>query len=577
MRGREGRFIQGLGYYWAMNDYTDFLLDRFQRESERPVPPRQQGTWSGTSRTETRDSTMCEFGSKRNGFRESNEWMFESTHSQTFSPSASFNSSLKFVSSDKAQAAIDRTQDITRFVDRKIYSSGSYRKSWGGTSLSLSGSRDQKLGVRVPTEPRVSTTFPSFSLNFPTRSLWFGDTHPALTRGIWERALGSILFTPKISATRTSEESIARKYSALSSGYNMGFNRQLHLGFLGINPSVNTGWSYFKVLEYRITPSYESLYPPSSRPRDKNEFTMNLGTGMSAKVYGTLYPRIGALVGIRHTITPSLQYRFTPKLNASAAPIPVVAMGLDNTIDLKLKKGDKEVKANDVIAWYIAGSYNPELPASSAFSDISSRSELKIGSLLTFNMNNRYSPYKGKILSSDFGVDINLSLRGALAYPATWSTPEQERIAAAIDDGRGIARRQAAGGSRAGGPGGPAGWSLIDRLQSQRGVEPGNAPDDAEQREVQRQRPALEGLETQHHGILQHRRAQLHAAILQPRSRPPLLAGELRPRADRQRLEILLRDRHQGAPRDKVRTRDASDRVVLQLLGRATIPDDPDY
>jgi len=430
---REGRFVQGLGYYWATNDYTDFLLsgDFNERRSIRLHLVNRY-----VERYVLDGGVRLDYVYANNSATNvwTNEWMFESTHSQTFSPSASFNSSLKFVSSDNAQQSINAAQDITRFVDRKIYSSGSYRKSWGGTSLSLSGSRDQKLNVTVPTEPRVSTTFPSFSLNFPTRSLWFGDTHPALTRGLWERALGSVLFTPKISATRTSEESIARKYSALSSGYNMGFNRQLHLGFIGINPTAGLGWSYFKVLKYQVNDKYDSLYPPSSRPRDKNEITMNLGSGMSAKVYGTVYPRIGALVGIRHTITPSLQYQFTPKLTESQRRTQSVQWSVDNTIDLKLKKGDKEVKANDVIAWYVTGSYNPELPASSAFSNISSRSELKVGNLMTFNMNNLYSPYQGKILSSDFSVDVNFTLRGALAYPATWSTPERERIAAAVDE-----------------------------------------------------------------------------------------------------------------------------------------------
>ncbi|MFA4948478.1 MAG: putative LPS assembly protein LptD [Candidatus Krumholzibacteriia bacterium] len=458
---REGRFIQGLGYYWATNDYTDFLLTadfnehrnvRFHLVNNYVIRYVMDGN--------ARFDYVQNFGNKQNNFRTTNEWMLESRHAQTFSPSASFNGSLKFVSSDEAQTSIDRSQDITRFVDRRVYSSGSFRKTWGGTNLSLSATRDQKLSVSLPTEARVSSTLPSFSLNFPQRSLWFGDKNPKGKQGLWERGLGSILFTPKVSATRTSEQSISRSYSRVSTGYSMGFNRQVRLGFVGINPSVNMGWSYAKLLSYKIHEGYESLYNANSRPREVNEFSMNLGSDMSAKAFGTIYPRIGPLIGIRHTLTPSVRYGFTPKLNAQQRESQSFQWGLDNSIDLKLKKGTQEIKSNDVLAWYIAGSYNPELPASAAFSDISSRSQLRIGNYLTFNLNNRYSPYRGKVLSNDFGMSFNLNLKGALKYPAVWAAPERERIAAALDGEKNRAATPTSGGLAPGSPGGTAGWSL---------------------------------------------------------------------------------------------------------------------
>ncbi len=457
---REGRFIQGLGYYWATNDYTDFLLktDFNENRSLRLHLVNRYVVRYATD-GEARFDYVKNFGSKQNAYRASNEWMIESRHTQTFSPSASFNSSLKFVSSDEAQTSIDQAQDIARFIDRRVYSSGSFRKTWGGTNLSLSATRDQKLSVSLPTEARVSSTLPSFSLNFPQRSLWFGETHPKGERGLWERGLGSVLFTPKVSATRTSEQSIARSYSRIATGYRMGFNRQVRLGFVGINPSVNMGWSYAKLLTYTINPGYESLYTAASRPREMNEFSMSLGSDLSAKAFGTFYPRIGPLVGIRHTMTPSVRYGFAPKLNAQQRQTQSFQWGLDNSIDLKLKKGEQEVKSNDVLAWYIAGSYNPQLPASAAFSDISSRSQLRIGNNLTFNLNNRYSPYRGKILSNDFGMTFNLTLRGALNYPAVWAAPERERIAAAIDGEKNRAKPPD-GAPEQGSPGGAAGWSL---------------------------------------------------------------------------------------------------------------------
>jgi lipopolysaccharide assembly outer membrane protein LptD (OstA) len=457
---REGRFIQGLGYYWATNQYTDFLLTtdfnekrniRFHLVNNYVVRYAMEG--------DMRLDYVQDFGTKRNNFRKTNQWVIESSHTQSFSPSASFNSNLKFVSSDQAQTAIDQAQDITRVVDRRVYSSGSFRKSWGGTNLSLSATRDQKLSLTLPTEARVSSTLPSFSLNFPQRSLWFGGRNPKGEQGIWERGLGSVLFTPKVSATRTSEQSIARSYSRVSTGYSMGFNRQVRLGFFGLNPGVNMGWSYAKTLAYKINKGYESLYTASSRPRDVNEFSMNFGSDLSAKAFGTFYPRIGPLIGVRHTVTPSVRYGFTPKLNAQQRQSQSFSWGLDNSIDLKLKKGTQEIKSSDVLAWYVTGSYNPELPASKAFSDISSRSQLRVGNVLTFNLNNRYSPYRGKVLSNDFGMSFNLALKGAMNYPAVWAAPERERITAAID-GEKKGEAPPSEKPQPGRAGAAAGWSL---------------------------------------------------------------------------------------------------------------------
>ena len=454
---REGRFVQGLGYYWATSDYTDFLLTGDFNE-RRNVRLHLVNNYSvryvlnGGARLDF----VRDFGSKLNGYSKTNEWMVESDHSQTFSPSASFTSHLKFVSSDNAQQSINQSQDIERFIDRRVYSTGSYRKSWGGTSLSLSASRDQKLSVKLPTEARVSSTFPSFSLNFPQRTLWFGEKHQRGEQSIWERGLGSVLFTPRISATRTSEESIARKYSTGATGYNMGFSRQARLGFIGINPSVAMGWSYFKVLKYEVDEKYDSLYPPSTRPPDRNNVSMSFGTEMGTKVYGTVYPRIGSLVGVRHTITPSVRYGFTPKLTASQRRSQSVSWSLDNSIDLKLRKGEQEVKSSDVLAWYLSGSYNPELPADRAFSDIGSTTRLRLGSLMSFNLNNRYATYRGRIVSTDFSMDLNL--RGALRYPATWAAPERERIAAAQAEPTEQATPRDPSGTE--GPRTAGGWSL---------------------------------------------------------------------------------------------------------------------
>ena len=170
-------------------------------------------------------------------------------------------------------------------------------------------------------------------------------------------------------------------------------------------------------------------------------------------------------------------------------------------------------------------------------------------------------------------MTFNVTLKGGLNYPAVWAAPERERVAAAIDGEKSRGATQPSGGLEPGGPGGAAGWSLSIGYNLSEAWSEGTVPDDAEQPQIQRQRAALARMAPRRQRLLQYRGSRLHPAIVPARARPSLLAGELHPRADRQRLEILLRDRHQGAPGDQVRTRDAGD---PDPTSGASVPGEPE-
>ncbi|MCK4235517.1 MAG: LPS-assembly protein LptD, partial [Candidatus Krumholzibacteria bacterium] len=425
MDSREGRFIRGLGYYWATNDYTDFKVttDFNERRSFR---------LHLTNRYKIRyllsGNVNLNFYRDLNNY--TNEWTVESSHSQRFGPTASFRSNLRFVSSDKAQSAMDRSRDVSRYVDRRIYSSASFRKSWGGTKLSLSASRNQKLNVTSPTQSRISATMPSFSLNLPRTSLWFGEKHKEGAKGLCERALGSVMFSPNLSATRKTEESEAREKATLTARSGTGFSQQHKLLFINLSPSVSMNWNYSKVLYDHINPAYSDKVRPSGAY--KNEFSMGFSSGFGTTLYGTFYPKIGALRGIRHTINPTVSYSYTPKLSENQVERKSVSYSLRNVIDLKVMEGGEEVKRNSVITWNLRGSYNPQLPKNSRFSKINSSLRSSLGNLLSFSVNHTIDPYEKEIISTNFNTGMTFG--GAFSYPSEWRPEERERIAAARYD-----------------------------------------------------------------------------------------------------------------------------------------------
>jgi lipopolysaccharide assembly outer membrane protein LptD (OstA) len=424
MNSRDGRFIRGLGYYWATNDYTDFNVRtdfneyqnfRIRLDNRYKIRYMLNGN--------VRLNFMRDFQNK------TGEWTVNSSHSQSFGKTASFRSNLRFVSSDQAQSALHRAEDVKKIVDRRIYSSASFNKSWGGTKLGLSASRNQKLNVSSPNTSRVSGTMPSLSLNFPRISLWFGGKHDG-SESIPERMLKSISFSPNISAKRMTEESKAKKSTRVSASSGASFSQQHKLLFLNFSPSLSTRWNYSDVSYYDID---TSLVDPSSFVNESsNKFTMNLNAGMGTTLYGTFYPKIGSIRGIRHTFNPSASYSYTPKLGKEQIERRFVRYSIRNILDLKVLENEELVKKNNVITWNLSGSYNPDVAKDNRLSNISSSVRTSIGNLMSFSLNQSIDPREKEIVSTSFSTD--LSLGGAFSYPAEWRLRKAEKIAAAGTD-----------------------------------------------------------------------------------------------------------------------------------------------
>jgi hypothetical protein len=253
INSRDGRFIRGIGYYWATNDYTDFVLStdfneyrnfRIHLKNRYKVRYMLNGNFDADFFRDFESNTY--------------EWTFKAKHSQNFGRTASLRSNLSFVSSDAAPSSVHRADDVDRIVDRRIYSTASFSKSWGGTRLGLSASRNQKLNVSStnPNENSLTTTMPSFSFNLPRMSLWFGEKHSGSEKSTLESILREVTFSPNLKATRTTEVSEARRRERLTAGSSVRFGKQNKLLFLNLTPSIGMSWSYAKVLNDFINPLY---------------------------------------------------------------------------------------------------------------------------------------------------------------------------------------------------------------------------------------------------------------------------------------------------------------------------------
>ncbi len=549
INSRDGRFIRGLGYYWATNDYTDFtaISDFNENNSFR---------FHVENRYKLRyvlDGNVS-FNYFRNLMANSNEWTVQGRHSQTFGRTASLNADLRFVSSDQAQSSVYSAEDAQRIIDRRIYSTASFRKSWNGTSLSLSARRDQKLNVSAdnPNENRVSMTIPSFSLNLPRTSLWFGEKHPEQERGTWERILRSVSFAPNLSGSINTEESLARKKGRINASSAVSLSQQHKLSFVNLSPRISLNWKYNDILYDDINESlvveaapaiitgdligvpvhidaagnslaidvdgeagpvvtvpdraclsggdlgllaqdietllsaggqnievaFVATSPDSgyftftsggfgtfsslrladagSAPiygaigmlqgtyaagtnrsgpvRDTdytNEVSMSLGAGLGTSFYGTFYPGIGILRGVRHTFNPTVNYSYTPRLTAEQKSSRYITYSVRNILDLKYIKNGQEVKKNNALTWEMSGSYNPELDKDRRFSSIRSGINTTIERIVSLRLDHTVDPYEWRIVSTSFSMNMSRDFSGGFSYGSGWNRGEQEVIAAA--------------------------------------------------------------------------------------------------------------------------------------------------
>ena len=150
---------------------------------------------------------------------------------------------------------------------------------------------------------------------------------------------------------------------------------------------------------------------------------------MSTKFYGTFYPEIGSLAGLRHTLTPSANYSYSPSVGGRPAT-QRVSVSLNNAFDLKVRDGEEDKKLPGVLIWGLNASYDPQAPKRQGWSDISSRMNLKLFGT-TISMSNSFEPYDRKLLSTN--ITSSIALHGSHGFGRSKTAAEQELNVVASD------------------------------------------------------------------------------------------------------------------------------------------------
>lgn len=339
---RGERYIKDIGYYWAASDYWDWkgALDYY--DTRRTITFNSQvnfklryvlngyvnGNW--TRETSYISSTATE--TKRN------RWTLKAAYNHTVTPSFSVRASGDFVSD--ATYYQDLSQNYDDISNRNTKSQISFNKKFG-KNVSLSGNMNHN--VDLDRESRTDN-LPTMSLSLPTLYPFGNGSKNAEGRLVqkWINKI-SFRYSPRLqnfssrvtnknffsyqdtvqvidtsgipvdsifTVTDTTSWRSRKRFTKISHNPSINLPTMKLGNYLNINPSFNYNETWFKL--YQTDQTDSAGIDASTTYRT---YSYSAGVSANTNLYGTIYPNIFGLTGLRHVITPSIGYRYSPEID----------------------------------------------------------------------------------------------------------------------------------------------------------------------------------------------------------------------------------------------------------------------
>ncbi len=304
-----GRYLRGMGYYWAPNDYFDaeFLTDFYDKlgfayraRANYKVRYKLEGSVSG------------EFfpydlytGAKKE------RWSFTFRHNQVIDRTMRISGSGTFVSDKSFANDLSPSQDER--LNQNLSSNLSITKSWGSkNNMSINLSRNQNLQT-----DRIDYTLPNISFNHSRTSIFESIT--GQKSGAQKSWYENIFFTynarliNKGSSFRASDSTMQEtQQSGMQHRLALSSATQRLFRYINITPSFN-------YTEDWVNETTEAWYNPDSmriEEQNKKQFAarriFNFNVNASTTLYGLFEPDISTLKFVRHKMTPTVDFRFQP-------------------------------------------------------------------------------------------------------------------------------------------------------------------------------------------------------------------------------------------------------------------------
>lgn len=449
-----GNYLDGLGYYFAPNDY-------FGSENSLIFADRQGIILKSKNQYKNRYKFSGNFDFEVRKHLNSNEqdiaklnesnktdFSLNWNHNQILRNDQSFRSNVSYYSNGEYNR--ETSIDPLKRLNQQAISNATYSKRWKNKNLSLSVNVSNKQDLmsknkvnsnsifyQNPTSlnstiTENNSTLPSINFRIGRKNL-FKNSNNLFLSGVQWNYSSRILNNSK-NFYRAEEimddENITYQWQKNEDGdvitsneTNAMFKNSFSINapftlfdYIAVNPNININSDF--VSRFRqASLNADDEVEFSEIEKFKNRTTGNLSLSITTKIYGILPIKIGNLSSVRHVMTPSITYSYSPNyLNNNSyfqefneeyydyfsgsliGSTPrnsnkKINFSLGNVFQAKYSNGDKEEKIN-LFSWKINSGYNlnsEEFKLSNLNSSI--RSNLKNGTNIDLNLTHDFYKY----------------------------------------------------------------------------------------------------------------------------------------------------------------------------------------
>jgi lipopolysaccharide assembly outer membrane protein LptD (OstA) len=357
------RFIRNFGYYWVFSDYWDLktTLDYFEGTgwifhggARYAVRYLLNGSLNGSY---TRESSWSGYTQSRKS-----RWDISFNHYYSFSEVTKLTGSGTFVSDNNYYRDVSLNEEQRR--NRSLSSKVSLSTRRGDWSITTAVDRSLNLDTDARTD-----VFPTLSLSKPSLPI-FKPQKEETTETENKRWYHTIYY---------SYSSNLQNYSNRSK-VNEDFNWRKHLtfdhhlnlqapqnafGWLVLNPSFNYEETWYYVLRTNLS---EAKGIPAENLARRGVYSTSVSA--NTNIYGSFYPHLAGITGLRHVATPSLSFVYQPSFTrhddfksytgrggGSNAKSESMGFSLNNLFQMKYGEEEKEKKI-DLFNLNFSSGYN---------------------------------------------------------------------------------------------------------------------------------------------------------------------------------------------------------------------------
>lgn len=308
-----GRYLSHLGYFWAINDYTDLELEgNYFTKGRLDMSGRfryvKRYLYNGEVDLGGSRIRIGEQGDADKQF--SDEWRIGVTHSQTIDPTTNLSANVNILSSKTYYN--NSSNNLNDLLTQNAISDITLSRTWEGTpnSITLNYHRDQNLQTGETTEniPSVSfvhsQSFPFRGKNTSTNDLkWFEVISYDHNAQFLNNRVKSLVL-PQSSAFNLTSKTGLRQ--------NINFSAPIKVSEFNFSPQFNYYeiW-YNKYITKTFNPA-DSVVSIDEHKAFKTMRYFNTGVSLNTRIIGIFNTNFLTIKGFRHTIQPTVSYNYRP-------------------------------------------------------------------------------------------------------------------------------------------------------------------------------------------------------------------------------------------------------------------------